>query len=177
MKNKKLLTLLLSIVALSGCSLVPELKPTESPTVAPTEAPIEDIKPGEIPSGGEEVTMDDAVNALKDLYNNFKAQDGLSIKLKDSNFKMTRDYKRWSYYYYDEEGLYHESDKLVESGYVETYDFKNANAEVNITGLKNATSFKDYRASGKGSVNVSYSDTDDVEKEYTFENQMKILKI
>lgn len=163
MKNKNLLTLLFSIVALSGCSLVPELKPTE--------LPVEDIKPGEIPSGGEEVTMDDAVNALKDLYNNFKAHDGLSIKLKDSNFKVTTDYKRWGYYYYDEEGRHHESDKLVESGNVETYDFKNANAEVNITGLKNATSFKDYRASGKGSVNISYSDTNDVEKEYAFENQ------
>ena len=70
MKNKNLLTLLFSIVALSGCSLVPELKPT----VAPTEAPIEDIKPGEIPSGGEGVTMDEAVNAFKDLYKTWNQQ-------------------------------------------------------------------------------------------------------
>ena len=91
--------------------------------------PLADVKPGEVPEGGEILSIEEVNKLFDKTILDFPLKDGLKLSLKNSNFKYTNTYN-----YNNQE-------------FSTIYDLSNINANIIVDGLKTANSFNDLDAS------------------------------
>ena len=136
MKKITLTALLMGLATLSSCSMIPGLTPS-------VENPLESLEAGVIPTGGEEVDLEQLESIFNDeTKEETTLRNGLSIKILNTTFE------------------YSDVSKSNNDGYKQEYNnvlrISNANAEVNLTGLTTATEINQFAASAKANADVYY---------------------
>lgn len=140
MKKITLTALLMGLATLSSCSMIPGLTPS-------VENPLESLEAGVIPTGGEEVDLEQ----LESIFNDETKQEttlrnGLSIKILNTTFEYSEVFKS------NNDGYKQEYNNIIR--------ISNANAEVNLTGLTTATEINQFAASAKANADVYYLSED-----------------
>ncbi len=136
MKKITLTALLMGLATLSSCSMIPGLTPS-------VENPLESLEAGVIPTGGEEVDLEQLESIFNDeTKEETTLRNGLSIKILNTTFEYSDVSK------YNNDGFKEEYNDVIR--------ISNANAEVNLTGLTTATEINQFAASAKANADVYY---------------------
>ena len=132
MKKITLTALLMGLATLSSCSMIPSLQPTEEPNV------LSSILPGEIPSGGEQVSFEEIEDLFNDTQETTTYRNGLEININNSKLVVSRESTYANQY----------NSKNVD-GY--TLKVEDVNANVKLTGLTTADHVNKFAASANAS--------------------------
>ena len=146
MKKLSLLALLLSVTALAGCG------------EKPVDNPLESLVPGEIPTGGEEVSMEELESILNaEAPEQAILRNGYAVSVKIPSFEVSSKNRITSNYDY-ETGSVLEAPKTTNNEL--SFKLNEGSLELAVTGLTNASTFAQLQASAKANAKVSFSLTD-----------------
>ena len=146
MKKLSLLALLLSVTALAGCG------------EKPVDNPLESLVPGEIPTGGEEVSMEELESILNaEAPEQAILRNGYAVSVKIPSFEVSSKNRITSNYDY-ETGSVLEAPKTTNNEL--SFKLNEGSLELAVAGLTNASTFAQLQASAKANAKVSFSLTD-----------------
>lgn len=146
MKKLSLLALLLSVTALAGCG------------EKPVDNPLESLVPGEIPTGGEEVSMEELESILNaEAPEQAILRNGYAVSVKIPSFEVSSKNRITSNYDY-ETGSVLEAPKTTNNELF--FKLNEGSLELAVAGLTNASTFAQLEASAKANAKVSFSLTD-----------------
>lgn len=146
MKKLSLLALLLSVTALAGCG------------EKPVDNPLESLVPGEIPTGGEEVSMEELESILNaEAPEQAILRNGYAVSVKIPSFEVSSKNRITSNYDY-ETGSVLEAPKTTNNEL--SFKLNEGSLELAVAGLTNASTFAQLEASAKANAKVSFSLTD-----------------
>lgn len=146
MKKLSLLALLLSVTALAGCG------------EKPVDNPLESLVPGEIPTGGEEVSMEELESILNaEAPEQAILRNGYAVSVKIPSFEVSSKNRITSNYDYGT-GSVLEAPKTTNNEL--SFKLNEGSLELAVAGLTNASTFAQLEASAKANAKVSFSLTD-----------------
>ena len=150
MKKISMLALLLSVSVLAGCG------------EKPTENPLESLAPGEIPTGGEEVSIEDLesiLNAESPEEPVLKNGYAVSIKLPSLLYSTETTYAS----NFDYETGEYLNEPVTETDKV-SLNITDGALDVKVTGLTSANNFSEFGLSANASAKVSFDMGDEDSK-------------
>lgn len=146
MKKLSMLALLLSVTALAGCG------------EKPVDNPLESLVPGEVPTGGEEVSMEELESILNaEAPEQAILRNGYAVSVKIPNFEVSSKNQRTSNYDY-ETGSVLQTPKTTNNEL--SFKLNEGSLELAVACLTNASTFAQLQASAKANAKVSFSLTD-----------------